>query len=289
LELARGTTAQSEPVAEPERVLYAVRDEDLLLSQALAPEVLFVPVAAALVVLQFATAASFGFVAIASTITALVGVIVRPVRRVTRNWRCTLTMAGDRLHIRRGLTETTSQVVPVHRVQAVNVSWPLLWRPKRWVRVTLDIAAQGQRGADPEDRTATTLMPVASLEQARAIVPLCIAGVDILSLPLTGVPDRAVWVVPLARTVLAAGATEHGFATVEGILSRRLRIVPYARIQSVRVRRGWLQQRLGLATVFVDIAGSPAATAAERDVHEAYELARELTERARAARASLPS
>jgi len=38
--------------------------------------------------------------------------------------------------------------------------------------------------------------------------------------------------------------------------------------------------------VFVDIAGSPAATAAERDVHEAFELARELTERARAARAS---
>jgi putative membrane protein len=287
LALAAGTTAETAPEPEPERPLYQVRDEDLILSQVLAPEVAFVPVAAAIVVIQFATAGSFGFIAIASTITALLGVILRPVRRLTRNWRCTLTLAGDRLHVRRGLTETTSQVVPVHRIQAVNVTWPLLWRPKRWVRMTLDIAAQGARGANPDDSTATTLVPVASFEQVRAIVPLCVPGVDILSLPLSGVPDRAAWVAPLARTVLAAGATEHAFATVEGVLSRRLRVVPYARIQSVRVRQGWLQQRLRLATVYVDIAGAPAATAAEWDVSEAFQLARELTKRAQTARAAL--
>jgi putative membrane protein len=287
LALAAGTHAETAPKPEPEPVLYAVRDEDLILSQALAPEVAFVPVAMAIVVIQFATGGSFGFVSIASTVTALIGVILRPARRLTRDWRCTLTLAGDRLHVRRGLTETTSQVVPRHRVQAVNVTWPLLWRPKRWVRTTLDIAAQGARGADPDDHTATTLLPVASVEQARSIVPLCVPGVDILSLPLTGVPERAVWVAPIARTVLAAGATEHAFATVDGVLSRRLRIVPYARIQSVRVRQGWLQQRLRLATVYVDIAGSPAAAAAERDASEAFALARELTNRARAARAAL--
>lgn len=287
LELSAGTTAQSKPEPEPERVLYAVRDEDLILSQILTPELLFVPVAAAFVVIQFATEASFGFIAIASTISALIGVVYRPLRRGKRDWRCTLTIVGDRLHVRRGLTETRSQVVPQHRVQAVNVTWPLLWRFKRWVRVTLDIAAQGTRGADPDDSTATTLLPVASVEQARSIVPLCVPGADILNLPLSGVPDRAAWVAPIARTVLAAGATEHAFATVDGVLGRRLRLVPYARIQSVRVRQGWLQQRLRLATVFVDIAGGgPAAVAAERDVAEAYALARDLTVRAQAARSS---
>jgi putative membrane protein len=287
LELATGTTAQRTPEPEPEHMLYAVRDEDLILSQALAPEIVFVPVAAAIVVIQFATAGSFGFIAVASTITALIGVIVRPLRRLTRDWRCTLTVSADKLHVRRGLTETRSQVVPRRRVQAVNVAWPLLWRPKRWVRVTLDIAAQGTRGADPEDSTATTLLPVASMEQARSIVPLCVPGVDILNLRLSGVPDRAVWVAPIARTVLAAGATEHAFATVDGVFSRRLRLVPYARIQSVRVRQGWLQQRLRLATVFVDIAGGgPAAVAAERDVAEAFALAHDLTALARAARSN---
>jgi putative membrane protein len=286
LELAKGETRGEQATAEPhaERVLYAVRDEDLYLSQLLTPEVLFVPIAAAFVVFQFATSGSFGFIGIASTITALIGVTVRPARRLTRNWRCTLTVEGDRLHVRRGLTETRSQVVPVSRVQAVTVTWPLLWRPKRWVRVTLDIAAQGAQGADREENAAMTLLPVARPEEARAIVPWCVPGVDIMSLPLSRVPDRAVWTVPIARTVLAAGVTEHAFATVDGVISRRLRIVPYARIQSVRVEQGLLQRRLRLATLHVDVAGAPPATAPERDAAEAFELARELTERARAAR-----
>lgn len=290
LALATGTTADAEPrEPEPEQVIYAVRDEDLLLSQALAPEVLFVPIAIGIVLLQFATSGSLGFIGVASTITAMIGVIVRPIQRLTRDWRCTLTIAGDKLHIRRGLSTTTSQVVPLHRVQALTVSWPLLWRPKKWVRVTLDIAAQGREGANANEHTATTLMPVASIEEARGIAPLCLPGVDILGLHMTGVPDRAAWVVPLARNVLAAGITEHGFATVDGVLTRRLRIASYARIQSVRVRQGWLQQRLGLATVHVDIAGAPAVTAAERDATEAYAMAVALTERARAARANSPS
>ncbi|NUT32711.1 MAG: PH domain-containing protein [Hamadaea sp.] len=281
----------------PQPVLYAADDETLLLSQAMTPEVLFLPLAATAVIVQFALSGSFGFIAIASTVTALIGVLVRPLRRVTRNWRCTLTVGGEgpaeRLHIRRGLTETRSQVVPAHRVQAVTVTWPLLWRPKRWLRVTLDIAAQGGQGGEGDDQEATTLLPVADLDQARAIVPWCLpraggelAPVDIAALPLSGVPERAKWVVPLARRALAAGLTPHVFATVDGLLTRRLRLVPYARIQSVRVQQGPLQRRLGLATVHVDVAGAPAASAAERDLAEAYELAQKLTTRARAARLS---
>ncbi|WP_027347056.1 PH domain-containing protein [Hamadaea tsunoensis] len=289
---ARGDAAAEQPSAE--QVLYETRDDELLLSQSLSPEVIYLPIGVALIGLQFVTNGSFGFVAVASTVTALIGAILRPVRRITRDWRCRLTIADDRLHIRRGLTETRSQVVPVQRVQAVTITWPLLWRMKRWVRVNLDIAAHGAEGAkDEEKHMGTTLLPVAVTEQARAVVPWCLprpapdrlAAVDIAALPLTGVPDRAKWVVPLARTVLAAGATEHVFATVDGVLTRRLRLVPYARIQSVRVEQGWLQQRLGLATVHVDLAGAPSASAPERDVHEAYALAWELTERARAARA----
>ncbi|MEV0271011.1 PH domain-containing protein [Hamadaea sp. NPDC050747] len=296
LELAQGGSvvrAESEPRG-PEPVLYAARDEDLLLSQAMTPEVIFLPIAAAFVVVQFALAGSFGFIAIASMLTALVGVLVRPVRRVTRNWRCTLTERETRLHIRRGLTETHSQTVPVQRVQAVTVTWPLIWRPKRWLKATVDIAAQGSQGADPDDHEATTLLPVAALDEARAVVPWLLprvdgdlAPVDIAALPLTGVPDRAVWLAPLARKVLVAGVTPHVFASVDGLLTRRLRLVPYARIQSVRVQQGPLQRRLGLATVHVDVAGAPPASAPERDLAEAYELARELTVRARAARTAL--
>ncbi|NUR72932.1 MAG: PH domain-containing protein [Hamadaea sp.] len=294
LELANGPVvrAESEPHG-PEPVLYAARDEDLLLSQALTPEVIFLPIAAAFVVVQFELAGSFGFIAIASMVTALIGVLVRPVRRVTLYWLCTLTERESRLHVRRGLTETHSQTVPVQRVQAVTVTWPLIWRPKRWLKATVDIAAQGSQGSDPDDHEATTLLPVATLDEAREVIPWLLprvagelAPVDIAALPLSGVPSRAVWLAPLARRVLAAGVTPHVFATVDGLLTRRLRLVPYARIQSVRVQQGPMQRRLGLATVHVDVAGAPPASAPERDLAEAFELARELSLRARLARSA---
>ena len=41
-----------------------------------------------------------------------------------------------------------------------------------------------------------------------------------------------------------------------GVLSQRDWIVPYTSVQTVSVRRTWLQRRLGLATVMVDTAGA---------------------------------
>lgn len=286
LALSRGVRPD-EPAAEPvpESPLHAVSNDDLLLSQVFTPEVWFLPIALAFVVVQFVMSGTFGFIAIASTVTALIGVFTRPVRRITRNWDFRLTISENKLHLRRGLTEKISQVVPVHRVQAIQVVWPLLWRPKRWVRVGLDIASQGSQQSGEHEEVGT-LLPVADPAVARAIVPYALPGVDIAALPLTGVPEQAKWVAPLRRSILAAGLTDQVFATVDGLLTRSLTLVPYARIQSVRVVQGPVQRRLGLATLHVDHAGGLSARAPERDANEAYALAAQLTERARAARAA---
>ncbi|MBB5869209.1 putative membrane protein [Allocatelliglobosispora scoriae] len=285
LALSRGAhPAEAETAAVPEAPLHAVDNNNLLLSQLFTPEVWAVPIAVAFVVFQFVSTGRFGFIAIASTFTALIGVFTRPIRRLTRNWDFKLTTSEGKLHLHRGLTEKISQVVPVHRVQAIQVVWPLLWRPKQWVRVGLDIATHGAQGGEHEE--LGTLLPVGDAATARAIVPYALPGVDIAALPLTGVPEQAKWVAPLGRRVLAAGLTDQVFATVDGVLTRSLTLVPYARIQSVRVSQGPVQRRLGLATLHVDHAGGLAARAPERTVAEAYALAAQLTERARLARAA---
>ena len=84
--------------------------------------------------------------------------------------------------------------------------------------------------------------------------------------------------------MLGAGLGERVFAARHGALTRELVIVPYARIQSVRVVRGPLQRALGLATVHVDTAGGSGAAARGRDLAEAWVLAAQLTERAQSAR-----
>ena len=66
-------------------------------------------------------------------------------------------------------------------------------------------------------------------------------------------------------------------------------MVPYARIQSVRVVQGPLQRRLRLATVYADTAGGRSAPPRDRDLAEAWSLAAELAERGRAARLARPT
>jgi len=118
-------------------------------------------------------------------------------------------------------------------------------------------------------------------------MPYVMSGVDLAALPMTGVPPAARWLAPLRRRVLVAGLTDQVFASVDGLLSRTLTIVPYGRIQSVRISQGPWQRRLGLATVHADVAGGTPVSAQHRSLEEAYEWVKELSRRSQQAR-SMP-
>ncbi len=276
--------APTAPVAD--RPLHTVANRDLMVSQLLTPQAFFLPFGVAFVAVQFLYQDSWSFIAIASTVTAMAGVVLRPARRVLQDWNFRLARDADgRLRLRYGLIETRSQAVPLNRVQAVGATWPLLWRAKGWLHLRLDVAGLAvpeQNGEGRSDR----LLPVGDLPTARRLLAELVPGVDLATLPLTAPPARARWVNPLSRQVLGAGLTDAVFATREGLLTRQAVVVPYARIQSVRVVQGPLQRRLRLATVHADTAGSLAAAAHDRDVDEAWALAAELTRRARLARAA---
>ncbi|MDI1465756.1 PH domain-containing protein [Catellatospora sp. KI3] len=284
---AAASSSADEPAAEAEPAdVFRVDNTDVLRSQLLTPPVMFTPLAVLFIVGQLMFNSDFGIFALASMVTAVAGTVGAPAMRVLNFWNFRLGLAADgRLRIRHGLLETRSQLVAPHRVQSLTVTWPLLWRAKGWLRVTLAVA--GQRGREPgqESRAETDrLLPVATVDTARSLIPLAVPGVDLLALPLVPVPAAAGWLAPLRRQVLRAGLLDGAFASVDGLATRVLTVVPYARIQSVRLRQGPLQRRLGLATVLVDVAGGAPATAAHRELAQAVAWADELTARARAAR-----
>lgn len=264
------------------RLIHAVSNRDLLVSQLLTPQAFLLPFGVAFVLTQFVFEGSWSFIAVASTLTAMAGVVLQPVRRVLDDWNFRLARDETALRVRHGLLETRAQTVPLDRVQAITVTWPLLWRAKDWARLRLAVA--GYSGVDSDGGgAADRLLPVGSPQVAQAIVDEVLPGV-VISAGLTPPPRRARWVHPLARPVLGAGLTDTVFAVRSGLLTRQLVAVPYARIQSVRVVQGPLQRRLGLATVHVDAAGGAGAAAVDRDISEAWVLAAELSDRARAAR-----
>lgn len=79
------------------------------------------------------------------------------------------------------------------------------------------------------------------------------------------------------------GLRETSAQVTRGVLSQRDWIVPYPAIQTISVRRSWLQRRLGLATVAIDTAGAKGwhrPDIADVAAPIAMKLARELVARA---------
>jgi putative membrane protein len=271
------------PVPPAERLVHAVANRQLLTSQLLTPHVWATPLALLAVALPYLQNPVLTFVGIASTVTALGGVLLRPIRRVVDDWHFRIDAGPAGLTLRHGLLETRVQTLPARRVQAVGVTWPLLWRAAGWVHARIDIAGYGAH-----DRQAGThvdrLLPVASRDTARRVIAEVLDGVDVGALRFVPAPRRARWLAPLRQPNLGVALDATVLAVRDGWLTREVVLVPYARVQSVRVVQGPLRRWLRLATVHVDTAGALPAVAADRAVGEAYALAEEVSRRVRAAR-----
>jgi putative membrane protein len=272
------------PATRAARPLHAVSNKDLVIGQLLTPQMWSLPFAIAFVVAQTVLANSWTFVGVASTLTAMAGILLQPARRVLRDWNFTLLRDATGLRLRHGLLEARSQIVPLDRLQAVRATWPLLWRPVGWLRMRMDVA--GYAGPEQgESQVADQLLPVGDLATGRRLLAEVLPGPDLAELRLTAPPSRARWLAPIAQPRLGMTLTPEVFATSDGVLTRNLTLVPYARIQSVRLVQGPVQRLLGLATVRADTAGGLHGAAAHRDLAEARQVAAELSDRAEAARA----
>jgi putative membrane protein len=270
------------PGPPPARPLHAVHNRDVVIGQLLTPQLFFLPFALVLVAAQALAEATWSFIGIASTLTAMAGVVLQPARRVLDDWNFRLARDQAGLRVRHGLVETRSQTVPIDRVQLVRVTWPLLWRPKGWLRMRLEVAGVAgpeQQKGGPMDN----LLPVGDLATARRLVPEVLPGVDLAALRVSPPPRRARWLAPIAAPRIGYALTGEVFAARSGVLTRRMALLPYARIQSVRVVQGPVQRLLGLATVYADTAAGNAA-AEHRELAEAREVAARLTDLARLAR-----
>lgn len=295
LTLAQGVAAQDEPdAAGPERgiappdahetPIHTVDNRHVLIANLLSPPVLFVPFALLATITPMAFAPpTVSVIGIASAVTGLFGVVLPPLRRVFAQWNFRISFDATGLRLRHGLLDTRSQTVPPLRVQAVQVTRPLLWRPLGWVRTRLDVAGYGGNAAEQGVR-GSVLLPVADWPTTRAVIAHVLAGADIDALPLAPIPERAKVVTPLARRNRAFGYTGTVVAARDGWLTVRLVIAKLARVQSVRVVQGPVQRSLGLTDLHVDTAGGLHVVGRDRDATQAYELARDLADRSRAAR-----
>src|SRR5690606_32453435 len=170
---APGTAALpgTAPAAAAERFLHQVVNREVVVGQILTPQVMFLPVGVAMVVVQSVFGTAWSLVVLLSTVVAVIGVVQQPVRRVLADWNSRLALQdpppGHRypgLRLRHGLTETRSQTVPLNRIQAVGGTWPRLGGRGRWLGGSLDVAGVASPpGSGPSDQ----YLPGGTLAPAR--------------------------------------------------------------------------------------------------------------------------
>ncbi len=280
LALAAGLDADAGEA--PERVLARVELGDLALAHLLCLDTL----AGILAMLGLGVAAARigGPGVVAALVSVALATLAPAARRFLSHYGFLVAESPDGLRVRHGLLETLAHTVPPGRVQAVAIVEPLLWRRLRgWCRVELNVAGH----VGPGDGSQSVLLPVATRQVALDLLARALPGLDLAAIPLSAAPRRARWVDPVGQPVLAAGADERFLVTRHGRITRRTDIVAHERTQSVRLRQGWLQRRLGLATVHLASTPGPVSPrVAHRDAGEAALIVASQAERARRARAS---
>jgi putative membrane protein len=234
------------------------------------------------------SAVALGIVAVlvASAVTAIVVGLLRDA-----NYR--VTRVGDDLHISRGLVSTRDSVLPLRRIQLVDVQ-------RNWLRRLLGFAAvriHSASGSGASDRRVTVPLlhdraidpllgevlpgvpgvpelvahPRAALRRAvfrwlRPAVTIAalvwlVGAVTPLEPPEAARTAALVWIVVAAVLAvveyrhLAHGLTDRVVVCRRGALSISTSLAPVVKVQAASTRANLFQRRLGLATVTAHVAG----------------------------------
>ena len=241
--------------------------------------------------------------------------------RFNHSWgfRAAATPTGIRMRF--GLTSEISSTLPPGRVHGVSIDQGPLWRRRDWWRVRVAVAGRsGKSSSDAssgsgDGRAGSTgsngsvLLPVGERDTALRALWLVVPDLgvpdpgDFLAAALSGTGDDGA-----GRPDAPVGAPERGLIRISprgrifsplawrreaialtgtcvvlrtGRWWRRTGVVPYERIQSLRVRQGPFARRRGLASIHLDMVDHSVPTSLSNlGIADAAAIQRVVSERA---------
>lgn len=231
---------------------------------------------------RFTLSAAATVLAIALVLGLLSGVV----RTLLRDFGFRLTHHAGRFRRVRGLFTRSEVVIADRRIQLATIRHGIVSGRLGWQ--SLEFQTLGGSN-DPSGRQqiapfatareteavlaaanlpafdASALERVSSAHGVRAAIRIALPVAILFG--IAGYFLHALWLglllVPVAAALGMLQAPRHRYAMYDaslqitrGVAARRDWIIPYAGVQSVTIRRGWLQRRLGVASVRVDTAGA---------------------------------
>jgi putative membrane protein len=241
--------------------------------------------------------------------------LVYGVLRATVYYGFELRRTGEELRYERGLLQRYSGTIPLSKIQSLTVEENILARALGYA--SLDIETAGGSGGDSQQGGSQSAIPIAErervIELANSIEPVgelqferppkrarqryaaryaiavgvvvallyAVQAATALSL-LWWAPLGVLALVPVAAHLKWKGrgyyVGEGHVVTRNGFWVRRLKIVPYYRVQTVASSATVFQRRRRLATVTIDTAGSRSLVGSDA---QAVDVANETAERLR--------
>lgn len=263
----------------PERELYSVKAGDLLLSLVLQPSII--------IIFLFMIATTIGIVIAMiylgpGILMSLLSLLAPMAIIASLLWNSFASEFGfraavspDGVRTYRGLLQTTAQTIPPHRVHAVEIQQPVLWRSKGWYRVILL-----QAGKDSEVNSSTTtdkrndlaanvLLPVGTKTETLMALWLVLPNLGIEtpveeffeecfqapnresrgSRMFRTNPPAARLFDPLVQGRRGLALTDTAMVIRDGWLTRRTSFLPFEHIQSVAVKQGPWERLRGLSNL----------------------------------------
>ncbi|WP_291046324.1 PH domain-containing protein [Herbiconiux sp.] len=188
--------------------------------------------------------------------------------RFTKSLRYSIAGTSDGVRIGYGLLSTSNDTLPPGRIHAVEVSQPLLWRAAGWWMIRINRAGAAGEGSG---QTSTTMLPVGTVDDVRRVLGLLLpglAGEQTRELVLAGLvarkgggfsaaPRRSWPYQPLSWRRTGSAVTADAVLLRSGFVWRHLSIVPFARVQSLRLTRRPLHRALRLSELTVHTVAGP--------------------------------
>lgn len=222
-------------------------------------------------------AIEFGAITLTGLIPGVIALVGISIARFNRGFNFVLSTTGDGIRTGSGLTSTSTNTVPRHRIHAVDIAQPIGWRPFGWWWIRLTIAGASIPSGSSQSMFESVILPVGKREDVLKVLSLIYPHLDspaethwlqdALEGPGTGFTKagpKSSLLLLLAKkrtgiTVAHPGTYEEAIRIRRGAVTRRLVMMPIVRSQSVLLHRPAVHRWLGLASLTLHTVLGPVS------------------------------
>lgn len=222
-------------------------------------------------------AIEFGAITLTGLIPGVIALVGISIARFNRGFNFVLSATSDGIRTGSGLTSTSTNTIPGHRIHAVDISQPIGWRPFGWWWIRLTIAGASIPSGSSQSMFESVILPVGKREDVLKVLALIYPHLDTpaenhwlldaLEGPGTGFTKagaKSSLLLLFARkrtgiTVAHPGTYEEAVRIRRGAVTRKLVMMSVVRTQSVLLHRPAVHRWLGLASLTLHTVLGPVS------------------------------